>query len=127
MLPCSPLQYLLFEEGLEVLIMTSGNAHGMPLEYENMGAIANLSRATDYFLMNNRDIHIAVDDSIVKVIENEEYIFRRARGYVPEPITKNVKHSILACGSNMKNTFCISKENHLFKPAQRRFKYFRKL
>lgn len=114
MLPYTPLQELLFEEGLEVLIMTSGNSHGLPLEHKNAEAIDNLSNVTDYFLMNNRDIHIAVDDSIVKVVENEEYILRRARGYVPEPITKNVKSSILACGSNMKNTFCISKENHLF-------------
>ncbi len=114
MLPCSPLQELLFEKGLEVLIMTSGNAHGLTLEYKNVQAIANLSNVTDYFLMNNRDIHIAVDDSIVKVIENEEYMLRRARGYVPEPIMRNVNHSILACGSNMKNTFCISKKNYLF-------------
>lgn len=114
MLPYTPLQELLFEDGLEVLIMTSGNAHGLPLEHKNIEAVDNLSNVTDYFLMNNREIHIAIDDSIVKVIENEEYILRRARGYVPEPITKNVKYSILACGSNMKNTFCISKENHLF-------------
>ncbi|MGH4139935.1 carbamoyltransferase HypF [Clostridium sp.] len=114
MLPYTPLQELLFEEGLEVLIMTSGNAHGLPLEHKNIEAIDNLSNVTDYFLMNNRDIHIAVDDSIVKVIENEEYMLRRARGYVPESIRGNVNHSILACGSSMKNTFCISKENHLF-------------
>ncbi|MCJ7691276.1 MAG: carbamoyltransferase HypF [Clostridiaceae bacterium] len=114
MLPYTPLQELLFEEGLEVLIMTSGNAHGLPLEYRNMEAVVNLSAVADYFLLNDRDIHIALDDSIVKVLKNEEYILRRARGYVPEPITKNVKSSILACGSNMKNTFCISKENHLF-------------
>jgi hydrogenase maturation protein HypF len=114
MLPYTPLHYLLFEDNIEALIMTSANANGLPLEYKNESAIENLGNIADYFLMHNRDIYVPIDDSVVKVVNNEVCMIRRARGYVPEPIKMDNIKEILACGSNMKNTFCIAKENFLF-------------
>ncbi len=73
-----------------------------------------LSGIVDYFLMHNREIHVPIDDSVLRVVEGKQTIIRRARGYVPEPFKWNSKRNILACGSNMKNTFCISKEGFLF-------------
>ncbi|MCT8976687.1 carbamoyltransferase HypF [Clostridium sp. CX1] len=114
MLPYTPLHYLLFSRDIEVLIMTSANIHGLPIEYINESAREKLKGIVDYFLLHNRDIYVPVDDSVVKVVSGESRMMRRARGYAPEPIKMNCKNGILACGSNMKNTFCITKENFLF-------------
>jgi hydrogenase maturation protein HypF len=114
MLPYTPLHYLLFEDNIEALIMTSANVNGLPLEYKNKSAIEKLGNIADYFLVHNRDIYTPIDDSVVKVVNNEVRMIRRARGYVPEPIKMENTKEILACGSNMKNTFCIAKENFLF-------------
>lgn len=114
MLPFTPLHELLFLKDLNVLVMTSANVHGLPLEHINETAVEHLGALVDYFLMHDRDIYIPVDDSVSKVVLGHERVIRRARGYAPEPITFKAAAPILACGSNMKNTTCISKDNFLF-------------
>nr|WP_312291464.1 carbamoyltransferase HypF [Clostridium chromiireducens] len=114
MLPFTPLHELLFLNDLNVLVMTSANVRGLPLEYINDNAVDHLSDVVDYFLMHDRDIFIPVDDSVSKVVLGRERVIRRARGYAPEPINFKTVAPILACGSNMKNTICISKDNFLF-------------
>lgn len=114
MLPFTPLHELLFLKDLNVLIMTSANVHGLPLEHINETAVEHLGDLVNYFLMHDRDIFIPVDDSVSKVVLGRERVIRRARGYAPEPITFKVEAPILAYGSNMKNTTCISKDNFLF-------------
>lgn len=114
MLPFTPLHEILFSEDIKVLIMTSANVHGLPLEFKNQDAVTHLNHIVDYFLMHDRDIHIPVDDSVSKIVLNKERLIRRARGYAPEPIRFKGVKPILACGSNMKNTFCIAKEDFLF-------------
>ena len=101
-------------EDIEVLIMTSANVSGLPIEYTNEGARENLREIIDYYLMHNRDIYIPVDDSVVKVVKNEVRLLRRARGYAPEPFKYKVNNNILATGPNMKNTFAISKGDFIF-------------
>ena len=114
MIPYTPIHILLFSEKLNVLIMTSANVNGLPIEYKDNSARDGLSGIVDYFLMHNREIHIPVDDSVLKVVDNKQTIIRRARGYAPEPFRTKIIRNILACGPNMKNTFCISKEGFLF-------------
>ncbi len=114
MLPYTPLHYLLFDEELKVLIMTSANRSGFPLEYTNERALNNLSSVVDFFLLHNREIHVPVDDSVVRVIGEEEFIIRRARGYAPEDIICKGYQGILACGSHMKNTFALGKSEQVF-------------
>ncbi len=65
--------------------------------------------------MHNRDIYRQVDDSIVHFINDEPVPLRRSRGYVPTPviIDKKMSVDILAAGGDMKNTFCLGKENQL--------------
>jgi hydrogenase maturation protein HypF len=122
MLPSAPLHYLLLDEqSLPVLIMTSGNISGQPIEYKNEGALVRLSPIVDYYILNNRDIHIRVDDSIVRCINHaslEKKIvthIRRSRGFAPYPIKvhKNV-NSILALGSELKATTALSKNGEIF-------------
>jgi hydrogenase maturation protein HypF len=114
MLPYTPIHILLFSEKIKVLIMTSANVNGLPIEYKDSSARYGLKGIVDYFLMHNREIHVPVDDSVLKVVDKKQTIIRRARGFVPEPFKWNSIKNILACGPNMKNTFCISKEGFLF-------------
>lgn len=122
MLPYTPLHLLLFDDNLDLLVMTSGNIAGEPIYYEDTLALDGLSHIADYFLTNNRDIHIRTDDSVTSVIEGAEYIIRRSRGYVPYPLKipvpkdfdKELMPTILSCGSELKNNFCISKKNSAF-------------
>ena len=108
MLPYTPLHYLLFQSDLEALVMTSGNMSGCPIEYENSKAIEKLKDVADYFLLHNRDINTPIDDSVIKVVKNEEVIIRLGRGYAPLAMRRNIKNKILAVGSEMKNTFAFS-------------------
>lgn len=113
MLPYTPLHILLFDNDLDILVMTSANISGLPIIYENKQALDSLKNIADYLLIHNRDIYIPVDDSVVKVVLNEERVIRNARGYAPMSFKKDVG-SIIALGSELKNTFSISKKLYIF-------------
>jgi len=118
MFPYTPLHYLLFNSNsssLSALVMTSGNLSDQPMEIGNQEAINNLSHIADYFLVHNRDIYNRCDDSIVQVFSGNTIVIRRARGYVPSPVELDYEvESILACGAELKNTFCLTKKNYAF-------------
>jgi len=115
MLSYAPLHYLLFAEGIEVLVMTSGNISDEPLICKNDKALKSLGRVADAFLMHDRQIYRQVDDSIVHFVDCEAALLRRARGYVPTPILmlEACEQEIFAAGSDLKNTFCLVKQNQL--------------
>ena len=118
MLPYTPLHYLLFNSvysSLSALVMTSGNLSDLPIEIGNKEAVDRLSHIADYFLLHNRDIYNRCDDSIVEIFSGESVVIRRARGYVPTPVELDYElELILACGAELKNTFCLTKKNHAF-------------
>jgi len=119
MLPYTPLHYLLLKKGPGILVMTSGNRSGEPLSIDNKDALDAFSHIADYFLFHDRDIYFRADDSIVKVQAEEPRFIRRSRGYAPLPLNINKileKHqaSILGCGSEMKNTICLTKGSKVF-------------
>ena len=111
MLPYTPLHYLLFAEGLEILVMTSANISDDPLIIDNDEALKKLKGIADYFLMHNRNIYNRCDDSVTAVVGGEVQIYRRARGYVPLPVDLPVDPPgvILGCGGDLKSTFCMTK------------------
>ena len=50
------------------------------------------------------------DDSVVRTFEGVERVLRRSRGFVPRAIDLGMEVAeILACGGELKNTFCLSK------------------
>lgn len=114
MLPYTPLHYLLFDENLDVLVMTSGNISGMLMEYINEKTLKHLSSAADYFLMNDRDIYVESDDSVVKVLDGIEKVVRGGRGYRPYYLKTGIKHEIIAVGGQQKNTICVSKNGYAY-------------
>jgi len=117
MVPYTPLHFLLFDEQLDFLLMTSGNISNLPLVKDNLEALEQLGAIADYFLIHNRNIYNRCDDSLVRVINGEPSYLRRSRGAVPQalelPIEK-AEVAILGTGSEMKNTFCLLKGNSAY-------------
>ncbi|MEE8077205.1 MAG: carbamoyltransferase HypF [Candidatus Binatia bacterium] len=110
MLPYTPLHYLLFGDFLTTLVMTSGNLSEEPIVTSNEDALETLSKIADYFLFHNRDIYMRVDDSVVRAYEERERVIRSSRGFAPHPIDMGRElPEILACGAELKNTFCLTK------------------
>jgi hydrogenase maturation protein HypF len=129
MLPYTPLHYLLFSAktgdqdlGLAMppLVMTSGNLSEEPIATGNDEARQNLATLADAFLMHNRDIRTRCDDSVARVIGNQEskpsiYFLRRSRGYAPDPIQLPFDvPALLATGPELKNTFCLTRQRYAF-------------
>lgn len=115
MLPYTPLHYLLLREIRAPLVMTSGNVSDEPIAIDNDEALGRLSAIADYFLMHNRDIYLRSDDSIARNMAGVTRLYRRSRGYVPMPIFLRKKVvQVLACGAELKNTVCLTKDNMAF-------------
>jgi hydrogenase maturation protein HypF len=113
MLPYSPLHHLLLEAAATPIVATSGNVSDEPIAFSDGEALTRLSGIADAFLLHDRAIHIRTDDSVVRAFRGREAVIRRSRGYVPEPLL--VRHPfvrpVLACGAELKNTFCLASED----------------
>lgn len=123
MLPYAPVQMLLFDVGdddefTDILVMTSGNVSGAPISHNDEEAFAEIRGFVDAILTNNRDIRIRTDDSVMDFFMGEPMMIRRSRGYAPIPYmtSSDFKGEVLAIGGELKNTFCIAK-NNIFYPS----------
>lgn len=116
MLPYTPLHHLLFDEGeVKALVMTSANPSGLPILYRDKEEFSYLEGIADYVLSNNREILHPLDDSVVQLIDGHLTFLRRSRGYVPDPMTTDQPvHSVVALGSQQKNTFAIGRHEQIF-------------
>ncbi len=117
MLPYTPLHQLLFANPNcpRALVMTSGNRSGEPLCIDNRQAISHLGEIADFFLLHNREIVTRADDSVVRIMHHQPRLLRRARGYAPTPIQLSCSlPPLLACGSALKNTFCLTRQKDAF-------------
>lgn len=115
MLPYTPLHHLLFSEEApyDALVMTSGNLSEEPIASRNDEVAPRLHGLAEYFLTHNRRIHVPADDSVVRTFEGRDRVIRRSRGYAPHPIDLGVPaRQILACGGELKNTFCLTREHY---------------
>ncbi len=109
-LPYTPLHVLLFDTDLVALVMTSGNYSQEPIAFRDEDARTVLAPIADYYLTHNRPIQRRCDDSVVRVLDGKESLIRRARGYAPTSIRLfRTVGDILACGAELKNTFCFGK------------------
>jgi len=116
MLPYAPLHHLIFHFFKKPLVMTSGNVSDEPIVYKNAEALKRLNNIADYFLVNNREIHIRCDDSVLRVWNKKPYPLRRSRGFAPDrlDIKWHFDQSVLACGPEQKNTFALAKNNSIY-------------
>ncbi|MHB1160215.1 MAG: carbamoyltransferase HypF [Chloroflexota bacterium] len=129
MLPYTPLHYLLFElpaisyqlsairtqNPPLALVMTSGNLSEEPIATGNREALERLDSLADAFLLHDRDIQVRCDDSVTRLFRGREAVLRRSRGYAPFPVRLGFElRDILACGAELKSTFCITKGSYAF-------------
>jgi hydrogenase maturation protein HypF len=107
MLPYSPLHHLLVAD--RDLVLTSGNVSDEPIAYRDEDALSRLSGIADHFLLHDRAIHTRTDDSVVRA----GLMVRRSRGYVPAALALPIAtpRPLLACGAELKNTFCLAKND----------------
>jgi hydrogenase maturation protein HypF len=120
MLPYTPLHHLIMahRDIPEAVVMTSGNRSDEPICTENDESLSVLSGIADFFLFHNREIVTRVDDSVIRFAAGRPRMIRRSRGYVPSPIPLAWKlPHLLACGAELKSTFCLSREESAF-PSQ---------
>ncbi|MGI8824852.1 MAG: carbamoyltransferase HypF [Chloroflexota bacterium] len=121
MLAYTPLHHLLLHDAGVPLVMTSGNRSDEPIAYRDDEALHQLGHIADILLVHDRPIHVRCDDSIVRLSsgaasDGAAYPLRRSRGFAPAPVdmTGAVAQHTLACGGELKNTFCLAKERHAF-------------
>ena len=116
MLPYTPLHHLLLHGFGRPMVLTSGNVSDEPIAYRDGDALARLGRIADVFLTHDRPIHIRTDDSVVRPFRGREAVLRRSRGYVPEPlaVASRFGRPVLACGAELKNTFCLGRGDRVF-------------
>jgi hydrogenase maturation protein HypF len=118
MLPYTPLHHLLLAELNFPVVATSGNISDEPICIDEHEAITRLGNIADVFLVHNRPIVRAVDDSVVRMMMGREMVLRRARGYAPLPVTlrdaKAKFPSVLAVGAHLKNTVALSVGPQIF-------------
>jgi len=114
MLPYTPLHLLLMQATGRPLVMTSGNRAEEPIvtgyaEADRLGGIP------DAYLLHDRRIHARYDDSVALVRRGRPRMLRRSRGYAPFPISlPRDMPQILACGAELKNTFCLTRDRNAF-------------
>lgn len=115
LLPYSPLHHLLMHFCGFPLIATSGNVAEETICIDNEEAIERLGTIADAFLLHNRRIVRHVDDSIGRMMAGQHMLLRRARGYVPMPISlaKELPDA-LAVGGQLKSTLAVSKKKQIF-------------
>ncbi len=116
LLPYTPLHHLLLRAFSRPIVLTSGNVSDEPIAYRDDDALARLGGIADWFLTHDRPIHIRTDDSVVRPFRGRETVLRRSRGYAPEPLAVRgrFRRPVLACGAELKNTFCLGREQHAF-------------
>ena len=120
MLPYTPLQHLLLaaaaKRGMHSLVMTSGNPSEEPIETDDALAWEHLVAAgiADALLGNDRAILSRYDDSVVRVVDGDVMLVRRARGYAPQPLSlpalNGTTPCVLACGPQQKATIALTRE-----------------
>ncbi len=126
LLPYTALHHLLLREISGPVVATSGNRRDEPICIDEHEALARLAPVADLFLIHDRPIVRAMDDSIVRVVADRPLILRRARGYAPRAVdldglktaeaaeNTDERRGILAVGGQQKNTVALAVGNRVF-------------
>jgi hydrogenase maturation protein HypF len=116
MLPYTPLHHLLLAAVGRPIVLTSGNVSDEPIAYLDGDAAERLGGIADWFLVHDRPIHVRADDSVVRSFRGRELPLRRSRGFAPQPLGLPwpFPRHVLACGAELKHTFCLAKDDRAF-------------
>ncbi len=118
MLPSNGVHHLLVrphpdlaEPPLPLLVLTSANLADEPICTDPREADTRLAGIADAWLHHDRPIHLACDDSVVRVHASAPGLapVRRSRGYAPVPVRLPVScPPTLAVGGELKATVCLA-------------------
>jgi hydrogenase maturation protein HypF len=112
LLPYTPLHHLLLQELGFPVVATSGNVSDEPIVIDERDALARLGGIADLFIMHDRPIVRAIDDSVMRVVCGREIVVRRGRGLAPAQFSvPGVTGGILAVGGHLKATVAVSLTN----------------
>lgn len=116
MLPNTGVHLLVMRRMRRPIVLSSGNRSDEPqaITLEELKARFGPAGDIDYVLDHTRPIARRVDDSVVRMVEGEPRVLRRARGYAPRPIALPAGFErmppVLAYGGELKNTVCLARD-----------------
>jgi hydrogenase maturation protein HypF len=114
-LPYTPVHHLLLADLEKPVVATSGNLSEEPICTDERTALQRLGGIADFFLVHDRKIVRAMDDSVVRVVLDRPLLLRRSRGYVPQTIkVSSSLQPALATGGQMKNTVAQALGNEVY-------------
>ncbi len=107
-LPYTPLHLLILDKLNRPLVATSANVTDEPI-CTNLDDLKKLQGVYDYVLEHDREIVNGCDDSVMMVVNEQQNMLRRARGYAPVSMKLpfEVKLKTLSLGANQKSTVAI--------------------
>ena len=107
-LPYTPLHLLILDKLNRPLVATSANVTDEPI-CTSLEELEKLQGVYDYVLEHNREIVNGCDDSVLMVVNEQQIILRRARGYAPVSVKLpfGLKEKRLSLGANQKSTIAI--------------------
>jgi len=110
MLPYTALHHLLLQAVGRPLVLTSANVASEPIVTDDNDARRVFGHLVDGILWHDRPIASVVEDSVIRVMDDRPMVFRRGRGYTPEPISlpAPVKRPVVGLGAHKSGGFCIA-------------------
>jgi len=112
MLAYTPLYELLLSKFNKPIIATSANITDSTIIYTDEKALTELPVIADIILLNNREIVLPQDDSVIQFTRKhqQKITLRRSRGKAPTYINTNLnlpKETVFAAGAMLKSVFGI--------------------
>lgn len=107
MLPASTLHLLLLRDCGGPCVVTSANIDGEPLAWQQHAAETALQDVADAWLHHDRGIVRPIDDSVVRVMDQQSVTIRAGRGIAPMPIGVHTS-AVLAVGGQTKVSLALS-------------------
>ncbi|MCX7960102.1 MAG: carbamoyltransferase HypF [Burkholderiales bacterium] len=114
MLAYSRLHHLLLSSVARPIVATSGNRSGEPIAIAEEEALARLADIADLFLVHDRPIARALDDSVAQVVAGNGMVLRLARGYAPASFAAPREGApVLAAGGHLKAAVALALEDRI--------------
>ena len=112
MLPYSPAHLLFFKHFRgDGIVATSANVPGEPICIRNE---ESFDLGLDLYLLHNRDIVQRVDDTVLRIMDDNTFFIRKSRSFVPDPINVDYNEFILSVGAEENVTSSVSRSGKIF-------------